>query len=131
MDNIANILSGWFAYLLMNLPSGGALLTLLLLGLLLYAAYRVINRDSNSLQWEDLVSSKAADGVQRADWNKIGMGCGVVLSMVIPFTYAHRDGVDASGLAIIMGVSLTYLGGVSAYAATLRSKTDRGGTPNV
>lgn len=83
---------------------------------------RVINNAKNSLQWEHLVSVRAADGTQYADWNRIGQGLGVVLCVWLPAVYVYSPKMDAGGLAMVMGVALAYLGGVAGYASTLRAK---------
>lgn len=90
--------------------------------LLLLAMVRIINSGDNDLQWWHLVSTKAADGGQYADWNRIGQGLGVVLCVWLPAVYVYSPKMEAVGLAAVMGVALLYLGGVSSYAATLRSK---------
>lgn len=92
----------------------------------LIAFVRIINSEHNELDWSQLVSTKARDGKQYADWNRIGQGLGVCLCVWLPAVYAYSTKMDAIGLTSVMGVALLYLGGVSAYASTLRSK--RGGT---
>lgn len=82
----------------------------------------IINSSDNSLEWSHLISSRAADGIQYADWNKIGQGCGIILCLWLPAVYVNSDKMDAMGLAAVMGVALAYLGSVSGYAATLRSR---------
>lgn len=90
--------------------------------LIAYAFVRVVNSLDNNLEWSQLISSKAHDGKQYADWNKIGQGCGVILCVWLPAVYAHSERSDAVGLSAVMGVALLYLGGVSSYAATLRAR---------
>ena len=82
----------------------------------------IINSSDNSLEWSHLISSRAADGIQYADWNKIGQGCGIILCLWLPAVYVYSDKMDAIGLAAVMGVALAYLGSVSGYAATLRAR---------
>lgn len=89
--------------------------------LFLLAFVRTINAQ-NDLEWTHLVSSRSLDGKQYADWNKIGQGLGVVLCFWLPAVYVYSPKMDASGLALVLGVVLTYLGGVSGYAANLRAK---------
>lgn len=96
--------------------------------LIAYAFFRVVNSLDNDLEWSHLVSSKSRDGKQYADWNKIGQGCGVILCVWLPAVYAHSDRADAVGISLLMGVALLYLGGVSSYAATLRARRDVIGT---
>lgn len=97
---------------------GGALVVLILL----MAWIRVMDDDENDLKWVDLVSTKGSDGLQHADWDKIGKGCAIVLCVLATIVYAYSPGMDATGLALLLGVVLAYLGGVSGYAATLRAR---------
>lgn len=100
---------------------GGILVVFLLVTWFLH---RMIAKVTNSLEWEHLISSRAIDGKQYVDWNKIGQGAGVVLSVWLPFIYAGSDHMDGTGLAAVMGVSLLYLGGVSSYATSVRAKRE-------
>ena len=88
----------------------------------LYAIVRVINNASNDLEWAHLISSRSMDGKQWGDWNQIGKGLGVILCVWLPAVYVYSPKMDAVGLALVMGVALAYLGGVSGYAALLRSR---------
>jgi hypothetical protein len=86
--------------------------------------YHTIDKASNTLEWEQLISSKAVDGKQYVDWNRIGQGMGVVLAVWLPFIYANSDKMDGTGLALVMAASLLYLGGVSSYATSVRAKRE-------
>lgn len=90
--------------------------------LLVFALWRIVNDEKNALEWYHLVSTKSADGTQAADWDKIGKGGGVFLCLLLPGLYAYSEKMDAIGLAALMTVALAYLGGVSAYGATLRAR---------
>jgi len=106
-----------------DIISAGVKVLAIALGIgLLYALVKIVNGTGNTLEWWHLVSSRSSNGVQFADWNKIGQGCGVVLCTVLPAVYVYSPKMDAIGLAAVMGVALLYLGGVSGYAANLRSK---------
>ena len=87
----------------------------------LVALIHIIN-GAEELEWVHLVSTRTVDGYQRADWNKIGQGLGVVLSVWLPAVYVYSPKMEATGLAAVLGVVLLYLGGVSSYAATLRAR---------
>lgn len=87
-----------------------------------FALAMIIYSKSNTIQWADLVSVLAHNGQQRGSWDPIGKGGGFFLCMTIPFIYAFSDKMDASGLALVMTPTLLYLGGVSAYSASLRAK---------
>lgn len=89
---------------------------------ILYALNRIINSDDNKLEWAHLISSRTIEGAQRASWNEIGKGLGVILCVWLPAVYVYSPKMDAGGLALVMGVALAYLGGVSGYAALLRSR---------
>lgn len=82
---------------------------------------RIFNDPKNPLEWWHLVATNR-DGQIFASWNQIGQGAGVALSIWMPSIYANSPKMDATGLALVMGTSLLYLGGVSSYAAKLRSK---------
>lgn len=97
-------------------------LTFIVALLLLLGFVRVMSSGDNPLEWWHLVSSRSADGVQYADWDRIGRGLGVVLCTWLPAVYVYSPKMEAVGLAAVMGVALAYLGGVSGYAALLRSK---------
>lgn len=98
------------------------IVTVLVFIVIVIAVARVMRSDKTDIQWADLISVLAHNGAQRADWNQIGKGGGVILCIALPFIYVYSPGMDAIGLAAVMGVALAYLGGVSAYAANLRSK---------
>lgn len=87
------------------------------------AIVKIINSNHNDLEWADLFSTvSVVDKKQHADWDKIGKGCGVMLCVWMPVVYSYSPKMDATGLALLLGVVLLYLGGVSAYSATLRSR---------
>jgi len=90
--------------------------------MLSFAVYRVMNSEDNDLEWAELISTKGQDGKLHPDWNKIGQGGGVFICIWLPGVYVYSDKVEAGGLATLMGVALMYLGGVSGYAATLRAR---------
>jgi hypothetical protein len=95
---------------------------LILMLLVALALARIINSKDNELEWATLVASRVGVSGLDANWDKIGQGCGVILALWLPAVYAYTEKVDAVGLALVMGTSLLYLGGVSAYAATLRAR---------
>lgn len=96
--------------------------TVLVFIAIVIAVARLMRNEDTDIQWADLISVLAHNGVQRADWNQIGKGGGVILCIALPFIYVYSPSMEAIGLAAVMGVALAYLGGVSAYAANLRSK---------
>lgn len=98
------------------------LLTIVALGLFILAIVRAINSESNDLEWAHLLSSRAADGKQYADWDKIGQGCGIALSLWVPAIYVNSDKADGTGIALVLGAALLFLGGVKSYSATLRAR---------
>jgi len=97
-------------------------LTAIIVLIIIMGVVRVINSGDNTLEWWHLVSTRGTDGNPYADWNKVGQGLGVVLCVWLPAVYVYSPKMEAMGLAAVMGVALAYLGGVSSYAATLRSK---------
>lgn len=90
--------------------------------MLLYALFRIINSADNPLKVWELLATRGQDGLPHPDWDKIGKGVGVMLCVWLPGVYAYSDKMEAGGLAAVMGVALTYLGAVSSYSATLRAK---------
>ena len=88
---------------------------------MMVAAVKIIN-GNNTLEWEHLVSIKSSDGRQIADWDKIGKGCAVILCVLSTIVYTYSPMMEATGLAAILAVVLAYLGGVSAYASTLKAR---------
>jgi hypothetical protein len=97
-------------------------LTSVILLLFLLFLVRTINSNNNNLEWWHLFSTRGADGKPYADWDKIGKGVGVMMCIWLPAVYVYSSKMEAMGLAAVMGVALGYLGAVSGYAATLRSK---------
>jgi len=120
MEKFSEILSGWFAYILMSFDTQAIVIGLFFLLVLIFIAH--IMNSKNDLQWFHLVSVRADDGKQYASWNQIGQGMGVVVSVWMPFLYVNSPKMDALGLAAVMGVSLLYLGGVSGYSKYIRAK---------
>lgn len=96
--------------------------TVLLFVVIVWAIARIFRNEANEMEWADLISVRTVDGKQKADWNQIGKGSGVILGVALPFIYVYNPNVEPFGLAAVMAASLLYLGGVSAYAATLRAK---------
>lgn len=96
--------------------------TAILFIIIVITVARVFRSTDNDIEWADLISVMAQNGKQKGDWNQIGKGGGVILCIALPFIYVYSPSMDAIGLAAVMGVALAYLGGVSAYAATLRSR---------
>lgn len=97
-------------------------LTAIIILFVIWAFIRIINSQANTLQWWHLISTKGATGEQWLSWDPIGKGLGVVLCFWLPTLYAYSPKMEAMGLAAVMGVALAYLGGVSGYAAMLRSR---------
>lgn len=102
--------------------------TVIFFCLLIFAVSRVIN-GKNNLEWAHLISERGIDGKQWTSWKRIGEGGGVLLCVWLPLVYTYSEKMDSGGLALVMGVSLGYLFGGSAYAATLRAK--QGGVETV
>ena len=68
----------------------------------LYGLVRVINM-TEGLEWSDLISTRAKDGKEYADWNKIGQGLGVVLCVWLPVCLCvrkHWEGWKRSSTAV-------------------------------
>jgi hypothetical protein len=96
-------------------------INLMILILLWWVLIRVVRGDPK-IVWADFISTRAADGTQKGDINKVGQWAGIALSVMCVLMYADNEKVDASGLAALLAVALLYLGGVAGYAANLRAK---------
>lgn len=97
-------------------------LTAVVVLLMMFAVIRIIRSCDNPLEPWELFATRGQDGLPHPDWDKVGKGVGVAMCIWLPAVYAYSDKMDASGIAVVMGVALTYLGAVSSYSATLRSK---------
>lgn len=98
------------------------LLTIVALGAFIWAIVRVINSADNELEWAHLFSSRAANGKQYADWDKIGQGGGIALSLWVPAVYVNSEKADGAGIAVVLAAALLFLGGVKSYSAMLRAR---------
>ena len=97
-------------------------INLLILLLLVWILFRVINDTGNLIEWADYISTRGTDGKQHGDINKVGQWAGILIAVMSVMMYADNETVDATGLAALLGVALLYLGGVAGYAANLRSR---------
>lgn len=97
-------------------------INLLILLVLSWILYRVIRDEGNLIEWADFIATRGADGRQHGDLNKVGQLVGIGLATMACLMYADNETVEPTGLAALLGVSLLYLGSVTAYAANLRSK---------
>ena len=97
-------------------------LTAIIVLIVIWAFIRIINSQANTLEWWHLISTRGDTGAQWLSWNEIGKGLGVILCFWLPAVYVYSPKMEAMGLAAVMGVALAYLGGVSGYAAMLRSR---------
>lgn len=113
-EQLASIQS-WLQYVPM-------IATALLFAVIVWAISRIFRSSENELDWSDLISLRTIDGKHKAAWDQIGKGGGVIVCVAVPFIYVYKPNVEPFGLAAIMAAGLMYLGGVSAYAATLRAK---------
>ena len=97
-------------------------INMLILLVLIWILYRIVKDEGNLIQWADYIASRGPDGRQHGDLNKVGQGVGIGLACTSVLMYSDNQTVDPTGLAALLGVALLYLGGVSGYAANLRSK---------
>ena len=96
-------------------------INLLILLVLVWILFRIINDTGNLIEWADYISTRGTDGKQHGDINKVGQWAGILIAMMSVMMYADNETVDATGLAALLGVALLYLGGVAGYAAKLRA----------
>jgi hypothetical protein len=80
---------------------------------------RIVNAVENPLQWWHFISTRAADGNQYADIDKLGKIVGIVVSSFIVLLMTHHDKMDA----VVLGVYLAFVGGIAGYSAYLRAKS--------
>jgi UDP-N-acetylmuramyl pentapeptide phosphotransferase/UDP-N-acetylglucosamine-1-phosphate transferase len=97
-------------------------INLLILLLLVWVLIRIVRHPTNDIEWADYISTKGTDGRQRGDINKIGQWGGIVIAVMSVLMYADNEKVEPTGLSVLLGVALLYLGGVAGYAASLRAK---------
>lgn len=97
-------------------------INILILLVVVWILVRVIMSEQNTVVWADFISTRVTDGSQRGDLNKVGQLAGIVVASVSVLMYADSEKVDPTGLSVLLGVALAYLGAVSAYASFLRSK---------
>lgn len=94
----------------------------LILIVLIWILYRVIQDEGNLILWADFISTRGADSKQHGDLTKVGQLVGIGLAAISVLMYADNEVVEPVGLSALLGVALLYLGGVTMYAANLRSK---------
>lgn len=98
-----------------------------LAALLAVKLYLVMDDDGNPIEWWQFISSKGADGKQYADMTRLGQTVGVFLCVLSVFIFAVRKDVDAAGFSLVLGVALTYLGGVQAYQMHIKGSQKKVG----
>lgn len=102
------------------LEHGEAFRWIFLLALLL-VFYKWMQSD-NGIEWRDFVSAEKPNGQYRGDINRVGQCVGVVVSAFAIISTAPKAHTDYAGFALVLTACLAFLGGVAAYAATLRAK---------
>lgn len=84
--------------------------------------------ESNPLSWWHFIASKGKDGTFYADITKLGQALGIVLVIWIAVALSARvKELDWMGFCAILGLVLSYLAGVQAFQAYLKSKKDTAG----
>lgn len=105
------------------LDHGDAFRWIFMLAMLL-VFYRWMQSE-NGIEWRDFVSAEKPDGTYRGDINRVGQCVGVVVSAFAIVATAPKAHTDFAGFSLVLAACLAFLGGVAAYAATLRSKSGR------
>lgn len=83
--------------------------------------YLVFRSQKNSVECWQLIASRNRDGQERADIDKVGKVVALfVLTGVTIYYVAVSDHLDGN-ILLLLGMFLTYAGGIAAYAARLRS----------
>lgn len=103
------VMASFFSYL----TTPQHLMGVLVLLLLLLVLHFVINGE-NPLKWWHFISTRAADGREYADIDKLGKVTGIVVGSYVVVT----NKIDASFLFVY----LSYVGGIAGWSAYLRSK---------
>lgn len=94
----------------------------IILLVVIWTFIRVISSDTNTIIWADFISTRGEDKLQHGDLNKVGQLVGIVVAAMSVLMYADSKNVEPTGLSVLLGVALAYLGAVTMYAAWLRSK---------
>lgn len=82
-------------------------------------------QSEKGIEWRHFVSVEKPDGTYRGDINRVGQCVGVVVSAFAIVATAPKAHTDFAGFALVLSACLAFLGGVAAYAATLRAKSGR------
>lgn len=106
------------------LSNSGAFRWVLFLGVI-WAFYRYMDSGSNPLYWWHFFASKGADGQYYADLNKLGQVTGIAVGSFAIVQLSAGANKDFIGFAAVLAAYFTFVGGVSGYAAFLRSKSGR------
>jgi hypothetical protein len=102
--------------------SSALLLILLVLAfvLLLTILHKVMKEKENGLEWWQFISTRASNGKNYADIDKLGKVVGIFVSS----WYIIKMGMDSKPDASVLGVYLAFVGGIAGYSAYLRSQRD-------
>jgi len=78
------------------------------------------------IYWWHFITSKGKDGTFYADITKLGQVFGIILVVWVAITMSARvKDLDWVGFSAILGLVLSYLAGVQAFQAYLKSKGDK------
>lgn len=91
---------------------------LLFIAMMIYLVFR---SQKNRVECWQLIASRNRDGQERADIDKVGKVVALfVLTGVTIYYVAVSNGLDGN-ILLLLGMFLTYAGGIAAYAARLRA----------
>jgi hypothetical protein len=107
----------------MTIPIWAIYSIIFLLAILLAVKlYHVMNDEANPIEWWQFISTKGADGKPYADLTKLGQAVGIFTSAAVVFVFSARKDADTLGFCAVFTIALTYLGGVQAFQAYMKSK---------
>ena len=100
--------------------SEATLITVFFLSCVLLAVlvHKVMRDEGNNLEWWHFISTRAQNGQNYADIDKLGKVVGIFVSS----WYIVKLGADGRPDAAVLGVYLAFVGGVAGYSAYLRSQ---------
>ena len=107
----------------MNNPMLVVYAVALLLGVLGLVLLRAVMRDKDSpVDWWQFISSRGKDDKQYADLTKLGQATGIFLCVCVTFIFSLRKDVDVVGFCAVLGLVLTYLGGVQVFQTYMKAR---------
>jgi hypothetical protein len=117
----------------MNVPSWAFYSILFLIVVwLIHRLQRVLEDESNPIEWWQFISSRGKDGKQYGDMTRLGQATGIVLCFFVTLYLVTKiDDSGWLGFCGVLTIVLTYLGGVQAFQTYIKNKNQPLVTPPV